>query len=1000
MSSALTHPSGLFGGLALATALRRGITALAIALAQQLFVEAAQGQVYWADWGSDGIYHMSLGGGDSTLLLPAPFGRAADLEIDPHAGLLYLADTELDRIVRCNLDGTGAAVIVLNQPQPIDMALDLAGGKLYWTDNIQNKILRSNLDGTQLETFHTVVSTDTYAPFSIAFDYIARRVYWSEGSLIRSAKTDGSDQRLEASGGALAISGMAIDPVRRVLFWTISMSIRFQSLDDDRIRTLFVTPFGDHALMDVKIDLSQRHLYWADQSAGTINRCRYDGSEHVTLQTTESQPGAIAINCDTTPVLPHISDIEALPGGSFLAHFGYLNTDAFLREIPIGNENQIAPGPPNQGQPGQFLPGLHNSVFAVEFTGLQPQWRLNQCETGGEDCDADGATDSCEPDWDGDLFIDDCDNCPDDHNADQADVDTDGWGDLCDVCQGYDDTQDSDNDFVPDGCDLCPGSPDSADDDHDLIPDACDNCPQTYNFDQADSDGDGYGDACDHCEGFDDTIDADFNGFIDGCTPCEIVPDVEISPPPDFTGSEFAAAIAVHDDVLVVGAAGPSYDACFGAGTCTVGSVLVYRRDETGWIWEATLVSSENVVSDRFGLSVAVEDSLVVVGAPRADISSLSPFAARGAVFIFRRDSGNWILDARLASLESTGSDRFGTAVAISDGRIAVGNPHENVNGVSTGSVHMYEYVDGEWVRVQRLLNSTGEIDDHFGEAIGLDGPDLVVGAPWTDVPTVVSGAVYFFRRGPAQWSLQSRIAAHPGRSALEFGQSVDVHNEMAVVSSPDENVALNGQSTFRAGAIYVYERTGSTWTETGRITEQRPWWSGYFGASVAIDHNTIVTITGAHGGNTATAREVHVLQRNELVWETRAILASPPMRTSSSIINGTAIHHGDVFVGQPIDASYPPFPNVAFHYSSIANCDTNGELDACQAAPPPACIYARRGDLNRDGIVSEADITWFVQALLTSNGSTTGWTVADMDRDSRLNARDIEPFVVALLAP
>ncbi|MBK8269687.1 MAG: hypothetical protein IPK83_15885 [Planctomycetes bacterium] len=929
------------------------------------------------------------------------------MEIDPYSGTLYFADHDHDRILRCNLDGSGVVVLIQGQPQPIDLALDLVGGKLYWTDNVQDKILRSNLDCTQLETFHTVISPGQYAPFSIAFDYIARRIYWSEDEWILSARTDGTDQREETNGGGWPVSGIAIDPLRRTLFWSVSGfnsgSIHSKSLDDDRRRTLYTTPLGNHNVADVELDLTRREILWADAAAGTIERCRYDGSERITLLSTGLSPGGLAIDYGSTPVLPSISAIESLPGGSSLVRFGYLNGDAFARTIPIGIENQISTGPSFQGQPTEFLPGRHDSVFAIEYSGTQPQWRLEGCETGGIDCDDDGSTDECEPDWDGDLTIDDCDNCPDVVNADQSDSDGDGWGDACDACPDHDDAQDSDNDFVPDGCDLCPG-PDSNDDDHDITPNNCDNCPQDANFAQVDSDGDGVGDACDHCPGFDDAVDADLDGFIDGCTPCEILPDAYFSPPTGIENAEFATAVAMHGDVLVLGAPGSDYNACGAEGSCLVGSAVVFRRIGDEWSDEAILSSSENVESDLFGFSVAVEDSLIVVGAPRANLSPSSPYSARGAVFVFRREAGAWNLESRLASIESTGSDRFGTAVAISDGRIAVGNPSESTNGLSNGSVHLYEYVDGDWVRVQRLANSTDETSDHFGAAVALDGPNLIVGAPWTNGETDTSGAAYLFRLDDVQWSLLSRVEPRSGQSALEFGQSVDIHNEMAVVASPDEWVLFGGEWVTSAGAIYVYERTGATWTESARITEQLPRWPGYFGASVAINNGTLVTITGPYGtingsGN-AAPREVHVLQRRELAWETRAVLANPPMRTSSSIINAVAINEGRIVVGQPISADYPPFPDVAFLYHSVSDCDTNGVIDACQGTPPPDCTYPGRGDLNQDGIVGLADVTWFVHVLLTSNGGTSGWTTADMNHDSRIDGRDIAPFVTAILTP
>lgn len=49
-----------------------------------------------------------------------------------------------------------------------------------------------------------------------------------------------------------------------------------------------------------------------------------------------------------------------------------------------------------------------------------------------KDCNSNGVADECESDTDGDGVIDDCDNCPNDSNADQADADADDIGDACD----------------------------------------------------------------------------------------------------------------------------------------------------------------------------------------------------------------------------------------------------------------------------------------------------------------------------------------------------------------------------------------------------------------------------------------------------------------------------------------------------------------------------------------------------------------------------------------
>lgn len=106
-------------------------------------------------------------------------------------------------------------------------------------------------------------------------------------------------------------------------------------------------------------------------------------------------------------------------------------------------------------------------------------------------------------DDDSDGLMNSLDNCPEEPNADQADLDRDGLGDLCD--------DDMDNDGLENGSDNCttvynPGQNDLDEDtlgdacdtdvDGDGIENAADNCPYVDNENQEDSDSDGIGDAC------------------------------------------------------------------------------------------------------------------------------------------------------------------------------------------------------------------------------------------------------------------------------------------------------------------------------------------------------------------------------------------------------------------------------------------------------------------------------------------------------------------------
>lgn len=126
----------------------------------------------------------------------------------------------------------------------------------------------------------------------------------------------------------------------------------------------------------------------------------------------------------------------------------------------------------------------------------------NACDTtpGCPDgkVDVDGA---CKGDADKDGDADDADNCPGEYNPGQKDWDKDGKGNVCDdtPCPDGEMYIEDDDDCVEDP-NYDPGDDDDDDDAFDLdvdgVPDELDNCPEDANPDQKDSDKDGVGDIC------------------------------------------------------------------------------------------------------------------------------------------------------------------------------------------------------------------------------------------------------------------------------------------------------------------------------------------------------------------------------------------------------------------------------------------------------------------------------------------------------------------------
>ena len=199
-------------------------------------------------------------------------------------------------------------------------------------------------------------------------------------------------------------------------------------------------------------------------------------------------------------------------------------------------------GLPDNEDPNPYNPDSDNDGVNDNLDNCPLVSNTNQLDSDhdgiGDVCDSDVGGDE---DNDDDGVNDDVDNCPTTHNSDQADFDNDGLGNVCgedDDNDGIDDRYDpnpydfdSDNDGINDGADNCilvsnanqadldddgvgdvcdddrdndnlPNDedpfPNDVDGDSDGVNDNLDNCPSVFNPDQADFDNDGLGNVCDN----------------------------------------------------------------------------------------------------------------------------------------------------------------------------------------------------------------------------------------------------------------------------------------------------------------------------------------------------------------------------------------------------------------------------------------------------------------------------------------------------------------------
>ena len=358
-------------------------------------------------------------------------------------------------------------------------------------------------------------------------------------------------------------------------------------------------------------------------------------------------------------------------------------------------------------------------------------------------------------------------------------------------------------------------------------------------------------------------------------------------------GDRFGAAVALDGERLVVGApaeAGADGGVGGNEGSDTAaeaGAVYVFGREADGsWVQEAYLKAAEPDAFDAFGRAVAIDGDTIVVGAPgeASDATAVDGDATddsaseAGAAFVFVREAdGAWVQQAYLKAQNATAFDRFGSAVAVSGDRVAVGAPGEASFGFGLNAPEFDEsapdagaaYVflrDGDgWAQENYLKASNTNGGDGFGSTVALDGDTLAVGAPdersaatgidgdQTDDTAAEAGAVYVFTRSGGDWAQQAYLKASNTDAFDRFGSALGLHGDRLAVGAPGEASATGAQSDDaepEAGAAYLFERRGGAWSQEAYLKSAETGDDDVFGSALALRDDALAV--GAPGEDSA----------------------------------------------------------------------------------------------------------------------------------------------------
>lgn len=353
---------------------------------------------------------------------------------------------------------------------------------------------------------------------------------------------------------------------------------------------------------------------------------------------------------------------------------------------------------------------------------------------------------------------------------------------------------------------------------------------------------------------------------------------------------------------------------------------------------EAYLKASNTEASDSFGSSVSLsgDGNTLAVGANQEDSAGVGVNAGgvqtnnganlAGAVYIFSRTGTGWIQQAYVKASNTGAGDIFGTSVSLSsDGNtLAVGAAGEasDATGVGgyplsnaasdAGAVYVFSRTGSVWAQQAYVKASNTGAGDRFGGSVSLsgDGNTLAVGATQEDSAATgiggnqasdaasSSGAVYVFLRTGSVWTQQAYVKASNAETLDVFGSSVSLSsdgNTLAAGAYGEDSAAagVGGDQSNNAaspsGAVYVFSRTGSVWTQQAYVKASNTAVGDYFGRSVSLSSDGNILAVGAHledsaatdlgGDQESNAAEnsgaVYVFSRTGSVWSQQAYVKS-----------------------------------------------------------------------------------------------------------------------------
>ena len=233
-----------------------------------------------------------------------------------------------------------------------------------------------------------------------------------------------------------------------------------------------------------------------------------------------------------------------------------------------------------------------------------------------------------------------------------------------------------------------------------------------------------------------------------------------------------------------------------------------------------------------------------------------------GSAFVYSKVGALWVETQQLTPNDLILGDLFGFDVSMTGDYAACGAPSPNPFLGGVGAVYVYHHDGVQWVETQKIQPPDGGEQNGFGDVVMVSGDWLFVGRTGISLQATYAGAVYVYQRTGTSYTFQQKLVGSSTVGSDRFGTAIACDGLTLAISAIEDD-----DQGSDSGSVFTFRHNGLAWVEQSQLIGSGVTTNDWFGWSVDVDGDVLAAGAINHDAAAGNAGSVHVFRWNGVAW-------------------------------------------------------------------------------------------------------------------------------------